>query len=147
MPNRYLKQGELAGYVLEKSDLIGRVIIKQDDIDLVRNQLQATELRFADRISRSHRVKLVQEPAGGIDELPTPALGLAGGGSIVTAPSDPTGIKTLNRVFAADLRLPDDAPPAAFGERIYVRFNHGLEPIAWQGFRRLRQLFLRQFGV
>jgi putative peptide zinc metalloprotease protein len=147
MPDRYLKQGELAGYVLEKDHLIARVIIGQDDIDLVRSHLQGAELRFADWIGRSHSVTLVQQPAGGIDQLPTPALGLTGGGSIATAPDDPEGLKTLNRVFAADLSLPGDTPPTAFGERVYVRFDHGLEPMAWQGLRRLRQLFLSRFGV
>lgn len=147
MPDRYLKQGELAGYVLEKEELIARVIIVQDDIDLIRSRFQGAELRFADWVGRSHSVNLVQQPAGGIDQLPTPALGLGGGGSIATAPGDPEGLKTLNRVFAVDLSLPKDAPPAAFGERVYVRFAHGLEPMAWQGLRRLRQLFLSRFGV
>ncbi|MDD2760434.1 MAG: hypothetical protein PHH11_09090, partial [Methylomonas sp.] len=147
MPGRYLKQGELAGYVLEKHHLIARVIIGQDDIDLLRSRLQGAELRFADEIGHSHFVTLVQQPAGGIDQLPTRALGLNGGGSIATAPGDPEGLKTLNRVFVADLSLPGGSPPTAFGERVYVRFEHGLEPVAWQGLRRLRQLFLSRFGV
>lgn len=144
---RYFKQGELIGYVLEKNHLIARVIIQQDDIDLVRSRLRSAELRFADKIAEHHEVYLVSAPAGGMNELPTPALGLTGGGTIATAPNDEQGIKTLNRIFAADLSLPDDLPPAAFGERVYVRFHHGFEPMAWQGLRRLRQLFLSRFSV
>ena len=147
MPGRYLKQGELAGYVLEKNALVARVVVSQDDIDLVKASFRTAELRFADWIGKGQAVSLVREPAGGVDELPTAALSLAGGGSIPTQPNDPSGVKTTERVFMVDLALPSDSPPAAFGERVHVRFGHGWEPLAWQGLRRLRQLFLSRFGV
>lgn len=147
MPGQYCKKGELIGYVLERDVLIARVVVPQDDIDLVRNRFRSADLRFADWIGQSHRINLVRQAAGGVDELPTAALGLPGGGTIPTLPSDPNGMKTIARVFMVDLGLPDEVSPAAFGERVYVRFDHGLEPIAWQGLRRLRQLFLGRFGV
>lgn len=147
MPGRYLKKGELAGYVLEKNFLMARVVVPQDDIDLVRGSFRSAELRLADWVGRSHDVALVRQPAGGVDELPTAALGLAGGGRIPTQANDPNGVKTIERVFMVDLALPAETPPAAFGERVHVRFGHGWEPLAWQGLRRLRQLFLSRFGV
>lgn len=64
-----------------------------------------------------------------------------------TLPTDASGLKTVERVFMVDLHLPADAPPAAFGERVHVRFNHAWEPLVRQGARRLRQLFLSRFGV
>lgn len=147
MPGRYLKKGELAGYVLEKNALIARVVVPQDDIDLVRASFRSAELRFADWIGKSHEVALLRHASGGIDELPTAALGLSGGGLIPTLPSDPNGVKTAERVFLVDLALPGEILPSAFGERVHVRFGHAWEPMAWQGLRRLRQLFLGRFGV
>jgi putative peptide zinc metalloprotease protein len=147
MTGRYFKKGELIGHVLERSALLARVVVPQDDIDLVRNRFRSAELRLADWITRSHDALLVRQAAGGIEELPTAALGLPGGGTIPTLPSDPNGVKTIGRVFALDLGLPTGALPAAFGERVHVRFDHGFEPLAWQGLRRLRQLFLGRFGV
>ena len=147
LPGRYLKKGELVGHVLEKDNLLARVVVPQDDIDLVRQRLAAAELRFADRIARQHTVSLIRATAGGIDELPSAALGLPGGGTIPVLPTDQSGVKTLQRVFMVDLALPREAPPAAFGERVFVRFGHGWEPLAWQVLRRLRQLFLSHFGV
>jgi putative peptide zinc metalloprotease protein len=147
LPARYLKKGELIGYVLANESLVARAVVTQDDIHLVRTHFRGAELRLADSISHSEAVSLVRPPAGGVDELPTPALGLSGGGSIPTLPSDPNGVKTVERVFMLDLALPKDLPPAAFGERVYVRFDHGWEPLAWQGLRRLRQLLLGRFGV
>lgn len=147
LPGKYLKKGELVGYVLEKNDLLARVVIPQDDIDLIRQRFSSAQLRFSDHITQSHEVGLVRQPAGGVDELPSPALGVSGGGYIPTLPTDQNGVKTVERVFMIDLALPTEVPPAAFGERVYVRFGHGWEPLAWQAMRRLRQLFLSHFGV
>lgn len=147
MPGRYFKKGELIAYVLEKNALIARVVVPQNDIDLVRTRYHLAAFRFADWIVQSHDAGMVRQAVGGVDELPTAALGIQGGGEIPTMPSDTNGVKTMERVFMVDLALPASAPPSAFGERVYVRFDHGFEPLAWQGIRRLRQLFLSRFGV
>jgi putative peptide zinc metalloprotease protein len=148
MPGQYFKKGDLLGYVLEANALIARVVVQQDDIDLVRNHWRAAELRLAQAVQETVHASLVREIPGGVDELPTAALGLAGGGVVPTLPNDPNGVKTIERVFLIDLKLPPaDALPSAFGERVHVRFDHGYEPPALQGLRRLRQLFLSRFGV
>jgi len=33
------------------------------------------------------------------------------------------------------------------GERVYVRFDHGSEPVALRTYRAIRRLFLSQIGV
>ena len=33
------------------------------------------------------------------------------------------------------------------GGRVYIRFDHGLEPLGMQWYRRIRQLFLSRFHV
>lgn len=147
MPGQHFKKGDLIGYVLETDQLIARVVVPQDDVDLVRTKFKSADLRLADQLTQAHTVALARALPGGVDELPTAALGMAGGGSIPTSPNDPNGLKTLERVFLVDLRLPTGAMPSAFGERVHVRFHHGFEPLAWQGLRRLRQLFLSRFSV
>ena len=150
MFGRYYKKGESIGYVLERTALIARVAVSQDDIDLVRNRFKSADLRLADWIERSYRTHSVRQAAGGVEELPTAALGLSGGGTIPTLPNDPNGVKTIGRVFMLDLGLPTEVASVAsvaFGERVHVRFHHGFEPLAFQGLRRLRQLFLGRFGV
>jgi putative peptide zinc metalloprotease protein len=147
MPGQYFKKGELVGYVLEKNEFIARVVVQQDDIDLVRTRWKAAELRLAEHIERARGATLVREVPAGVEELPTAALGMAGGGEIPTSPNDANGLKTIERVFLADLKLPEGVLPSAFGERVHVRFDHGAEPVFIQGLRRLRQLFLSRFGV
>jgi len=147
MPGQHFRKGELIGYVLEKNDLIARVAVQQDDIDLVRNRYRDASLRLAELIGSPYPAKLVRVTPGGTNELPTAALGVSGGGAIPTAPDDRNGVKTLERVFLLDLQLAPDILPVAFGERVFVRFEHGFEPLGLQGLRRLRQLFLSRFGV
>lgn len=144
---QYFKKGELIAYILDRHQLIARAVVTQDDIDLVRTSLKETEIRFADTIAHAHPSRVIHEAPGGVDELPTAALSPAGGGRIATDPKDSHGLKTLERIFLLDLSLPPGTPPSAFGERIYVRFDHRAEPLATQWFRRIRQLFLSRFNV
>jgi putative peptide zinc metalloprotease protein len=146
MPGRYYKKGELLGYVLRDDELLVRVIVGQDDIDLVHQRLRNVSLRLTDTLGRVWPSHVAREFPGAVEELPTAALGMNGGGTIPTSPNDPNGLKTLQRVFIVDLTLPARAHPA-FGERVYVRFDHGSETLAHQWLRRLRQVFLSHFGV
>ncbi|NII74014.1 putative peptide zinc metalloprotease protein [Dyella sp. SG562] len=146
MPGHYYKKGELLGYVLAPRDLMVRVVVQQDDIDLVHQRLHGVRLRLADSLGEERASRVVRSFPGAVDELPTAALGLNGGGAIPTNPNDNNGVKTLQRVFIVDVALPAGiAPP--FGERVHVRFDHGSESLARQGLRRLRQVFLGHFGV
>jgi putative peptide zinc metalloprotease protein len=147
MAMQFFRKGELLGYVLDRKQLIARVVVVQDNIDLVRTRLRSVQLRLAEAITDVHSALVVREMPGGVDELPTAALGLAGGGSIAVDPKDSNGLKTLERVFVFDLELPPTVAPKAFGERVHVRFDHGGEPLAAQAYRRARQLFLSRFNV
>jgi len=147
MPGHYFKKGELVGYVLEPNSLIARVVVPQDDIDLVRTRWKSAELRLAETITHTQPAELARQVPAAVEELPSAALGLSGGGTIPTVPGDSNGTKTMERVFLVDLGLPEGVQSTAFGERVHVRFHHGFEPLALQGLRRLRQLFLSHFGV
>ena len=146
-PSRFIKQGTVVAYVLEASQLRIRTVISQDNIDLARQRLQAIDLRLSETVMRSQNAKTLSMIPSAVEELPSPALGLSSGGTIATRPDDQQGLKTLERVFLWDIQPQTGQLPTAIGERVYVRFNHGYEPLAWQLGRRLRQLFLSHFHV
>jgi putative peptide zinc metalloprotease protein len=146
MPGRYYKKGDLLGDVLQDDELLVRVVVQQDDIDLVHEGLSGVLLRLSDSPEQAYRSHVAREFPGAVDELPTAALGLNEGGIIPTSPNDPKGLKTLQRVFVVDLALPGHTRPA-FGERVHVRFEHGNEPLGRQLLRKLHQVFLSHFGV
>jgi putative peptide zinc metalloprotease protein len=50
-------------------------------------------------------------------------------------------------VFLFDIEMPYHGGPYNVGGRIYVRFDHGKEPLAWRWYRAIRQVFLRRLNV
>jgi len=147
LSGRFCKKGELLGYALNQRDLIIRVAINQENIDLIRTHLKGIEIRLSYSIGRSYTITSLREVTGGLNELPTKALSTVGGGKIAIDPNDSKGLKTLERVFLFDLPLPSDVPTNTFGQRVFVRFEHQPEPVFTQIYRRIRQLFLSRFNV
>ena len=148
LPGRFLREGQQIGYVLAAGSRIVRATIRQDDIDLVRHRLRSAEVKLVERLDETMSAEIIREIPAGRDDLPSKALGGAGGGALAVDPGDPHGTKTLQRVFQVDIVLPENAmTAAAFGSRAYVRFNHNWEPAGQQIWRRLRQLLLSQLQV
>ena len=147
LPGRYLRKGQLIGHVVRPAATLVRVVVGQDDIDLVRQRLVHADVRLANQMWMVTRVSLVREAPAAKDQLPSAALGTEGGGTLASDPRDQKGGKALASVFQFDLELPTDAQQSYFGTRAYVRFDHLAEPLAAQWYRRLRQLFLARFHV
>jgi putative peptide zinc metalloprotease protein len=91
--------------------------------------------------------QILREVPAASDRLPSRALGTTGGGRVAVDPLDPDGLRTLERVFQLDVSLPAAAAAREIGGRVYVRFDHGAEPVGWRAFRAVRRLFLRRLGV
>jgi putative peptide zinc metalloprotease protein len=147
LPGRFYHEGEVLGYVTPGSSHIARIVVPQDDVELVRNRFRSVSVKLAQDVTQTYPAQLIREAPSGRNELPSKALGTSGGGVSAVDPGDQQGRKTLQRVFQFDLELPPDTPAAAFGSRVYVRFEHEWEPLGFQWFRRLRQLFLARLNV
>lgn len=147
LPGRYVKRGDILGYLVYQPSRIARVVVSQDHIELVRNQFKGAEVRFADRPSQTFAGSVVREIPGGTDRLPSKALAESGGGRFAADPRDNGQSKTLERTFQFDISLPMDAANSNFGSRVFVRFDHGSEPIVYRWARAFRGLFLSHFGT
>ena len=147
LPGRFVRQGEVVGYVVQPPDLTARVVVSQDEIGLVRDRVEGAELMLAEYGAEGHPASVLREVPGGTSTLPTPALGTQGGGDFAVDPRDPEGRRTLQRVFELEVALPAEVARAHLGTRVFVRLDHGTEPLGFQIYRSLRQLLLRQFGV
>ncbi len=147
LPERFVKKGELLGYLLSGPPHLVRVVVTQDDIALVRDRLTAVEVKITDRLAQTFPARVLREVPGGHDQLPNKALALTGGGPHATDPRDTNGLKSLQRLFQFDLALPEEIGHLEVGTRVYVRFRHHAEPLGEQWARRLRQLFLARFNV
>ena len=147
MPGRFVLQGALLGYVLDLGALTARIVVPDTDVDLVRHRTKRIELRLVDRPTETFITVIHREVPAASEKLPSTALGSQGGGTIAVDPLDKDGLKSVEKIFQFDLALPNEANIRAFGGRVYVRFDHGREPIASRWERRLRQLFLSRFHV
>jgi putative peptide zinc metalloprotease protein len=147
LPGRYLKRGEIVGYVVGEHLPLVRIVVRQEDVDRVRLASRKVEVKLADDLSVTWIATVLREvPAAG-KELPSPALGQRGGGEIVLDPSDKDGVKTMQSLFEFELELPKEAPGKYLGSRVLARFEHEPTPIGVRGWHLVRQLFLSQFHV
>ena len=144
---RYVQQGEVVAYVVDLAAATARVVVPQEDVALLRERTEATWVRLAHDLGTVLPARITRQVPAATDRLPTRALGTAGGGRLAVDPMDPDGLRTIERTFQFDLALPEDAAIRVAGERVYVRFDHGAEPLAQRAYRALRRLFLRQLGV
>ena len=147
LPGRFLSKGQLIGYVVAPQELTTRVAVEQDAVDQVRSRTKGVEVMLADWGAAPLRAQVRREVPGGSRQLPSAALGAGGGGPFAVDPHDNQGVTTLNRIFQFELVLPGEQQAAYLGSRVFVRFDHGLEPVGFQLYRAMRQLLLRRFDV
>lgn len=147
LPGRFLNKGQLVGYVVEPRELTVRVALLQDDIALVRRETRGVEVMLAAWGSAPVPARIRRELPGATLQLPTAALGSAGGGPIAVDPRDQQGVTALRQVFQLELTLPGEVRSEYLGSRVFVRFDHGFEPVGFQVYRAFRRLLLRQFNV
>lgn len=147
LQGRYLREGELLGYVATGAELQVRVVVPQTAIELVREITQSVEARFASLPGQLLRGRVLQEvPAVG-RKLPSLALGAAGGGRIAVDARDPEGLTAAQSIYFVDIALPFHENGDYIGSKVYIRFNHRPEPFLRQWWRSLRQLFLARLEI
>jgi putative peptide zinc metalloprotease protein len=144
---RFLAQGEVVGYILNYKEFLVRVVVPQEHIALVRQQTRGVQLRLAGNVSNVFEAQIERQVPGATDRLPTAALGTLGGGDIAIDPRSEDGVTTFETVFQFDVSLPDDEVVEQVGGRVFVRFDHGTEPLGSQVYRAARRLWLRHFNV
>lgn len=142
---RFVNKGDVLGYVADTRNPIVRVAIPQDDIDPVRNRMQGAAIRFVGNTGDTYKATIRRVTPAASNQLSNRTLSTEGGGDIAMDPTDPS--RTLDKVFQLDLSIPAAADAKLVGSRVFVRFDHGSEPLAYRTYRRLRQLFLSHFSV
>jgi len=144
---RYVKRGEIVGYVLTGPAVRVRTAVTQEDMGLIRSRLRAVDVRLEHSSHATTSARLLREVPGGEFNLVSAALGTNAGGNIPVDPSKPAGTESLERVFDLELELAQASPAAVFGDRAYVRFDLGAIPVGYQWFLRIRQAFLSRLNV
>jgi putative peptide zinc metalloprotease protein len=145
---RFVRKGDLIGYVVRFEEPVIRVVVPESEVDLVLRQTRSIELRTqSDRgQARAARVERISPRLE--ESVPSPALTTQGGGSVLLDPTAQQRDRTVGKFLQLDLVLADGPMETTrFGERVHVRFAHDEEPVASRFYRALRQVFLRHFNV
>jgi putative peptide zinc metalloprotease protein len=147
LPGRFVRRGELVGYVLNRSAILARVVVSQADVDFVRHKTAGVKVRFPEEVPTVYSARLLREVPAATNQLPSRTLSQEGGGEIAIDPREPYGIKAFQKIFLFDVELPPPEGIYNVGGRVYVRFDHGSEPLIWRWYRYVRQLFLKRFNI
>ena len=147
LPGRFLKQGDIVAYILDFSAPTVRVAIPQSDIGLIREHTQDVSVKITDSLFETYTATIKREVPTGSMQLPSSVLGTTGGGQISVNQSDKSGNTALEQIFQLDLALPDNAKVHHANQRVFVQFDFGGEPLAFQWYQTFRQLFLSQLSI
>ena len=146
MVGRFVKEGEVVGWVTPRTGRVARVLVPQGAIGLVRTRLRGTVVRLADGVTETASAVVRAVPAA-VDDVPSPALAAANGGSVSADMRNPDRPKAFERHFQVDVSLPEAFADATadFGARVWVRFDYAWEPVGDVIYRHIRQGLLSRF--
>jgi putative peptide zinc metalloprotease protein len=147
LPGRFVKRGDLLGYVIPNNNVVVRTVAPQSDVDLIHQRTTRVEAHVVEDLARPIAARILREVPAAQQDVPSLALTTRGGGSIALDPSKTQRPQALFSLFQLDIELLDPLRMRTQGSRVYVRFVHGDEAIAWRALRSLRLFFLGQFRV
>jgi len=146
LPGRFLRRGESLGYVLQPGTYMARVVVEQADIDAVRGDVQALEVRLAEAVDKVLAAELVREVPTARPELPSVALSVEGGGRYALDPGITEVPTAFEPLFQFEIML-EQVPAHRIGERLYVLFTHTPEPIGFRWWRAARRVLLERLDL
>lgn len=147
LPGRFVNQGELLGYIVNKEQLTVKAVLSQHRIERLQNGVVSARVRLADRFSDEINAHLTRQTPAASNDLPSPALAYDGTSGIAVASQKDEELKTLERVFHIELALPQLADIAGIGGRAYVTLQHQPESLGKRWWRSTRQLLLKRLTV
>ena len=147
LPGRFIRKGDLLGYILDNEEPTVRMAVSQDHIGQLRQHVVDIQVRFASNPETDFEARILRQSPEATNQLPSAALATTGGGKFIVMPDNGNELVTQEKVFLVDLKLDFQQQRIPMGARAYVRVNHGGEALASQWYRRIRQVFLRQFNV
>jgi putative peptide zinc metalloprotease protein len=146
LPGRFVKRGQMLGYVVNYAELPLLVPVAEDSVDSVRYHTTDVEVRFVSNRNASYKGTIRRIVPATTRELPSAVLGTEGGGRIAMDPAERDRLMAFEKHFHVEIDL-HDAPRERLDERVYVLFIHEPEPLLRRWYRSVRRIFLRQLDV
>ncbi|MDK3075582.1 peptidase M50 [Sedimentitalea sp. JM2-8] len=144
---RYIGRGQSPGYVSALGDPVIEAALPAVDFDLLRSRLRGVEARPAWDLTKLGAAEVLLIEPSTTRQLRSAALAVPGGGAFSISPGAREDLTVLEDIFHVRLAVPDSWHLSRIGDRIYLRFDLGSEPVGFQLFRELRRMFLKRFDV
>lgn len=144
--NMFVRRGMPIGHVVDFSKVTARIVVPQSRVDRIRRQSRSVSARIADAIDRQFPAVVKREVPAASSDLPSLALSLEGGGNLALDPMAREGAQAFEKLFHFEIGVLNTTP-RAIGERVYVRFEHDPEPVAYRWYRNLRRTLLSNLNV
>ena len=144
----FVKRGTTVGYVVAGKSPIIRAYVPEDEIEYFGDRTVSVSIRFDEAPwTRLDSAVLQREVPKSTHLLPSPAFSTATGGPFSPDPTAKDKDAILDSIFEIDVAPPPDFTVERWGERVWVRFNHGASPLIERLYRAARQVFLGRFHV
>jgi putative peptide zinc metalloprotease protein len=144
----YVKRGQPLGYVVAASAPKIHAAVPESDVEFVRDRTLSVSVRFDEAPwTRLDAATVNRATPKSTRKLPSPALSVANGGPFALDPSAKEEGTMLAPVFEVEIATSGDLLVDRWGQRVWVRFDHGATPLAERLYRMTRQIFLDRFHV
>ncbi len=117
------------------------------DFDTVQTQTRTVAARVDSMPDIIYGLPIARIVPQATKQLASPALAQQNNGPFPVDPTAKSGDVSLMPFFELDVVLPEGALSDRWGERVWLRFDHGGSPIAQRLYRGIRQVFLKRFNV
>ncbi|MGI9273601.1 MAG: efflux RND transporter periplasmic adaptor subunit [Endozoicomonas sp.] len=147
LTGRYVRRGQMLGYVVDYNTLPVMAMIAEDNIGDVKNRTRNIEVRLASLQEKSYSATIERVYPASIRSLPSEVLTVEGGGRIARDPGSLEGaLQAFRPYFWVQLNVPE-LPRERLNERVHIVFQHPPEPLVLRFYRGIRRVFLRQLDV
>ncbi len=146
LPDRFVHKGQQVGFVVRPETITVKALVRQEDADLVLARTERVEVKRAGSRFETLQAVMTRQVPQATTRVPNAALSTQSGGMVALDPRDGQTATALQGWFEIELELPATRTHAV-GERVFVRFEHGWEPLGFRLYRSVRQLFMKRFVV
>ena len=145
----WLERGEPVGQVVDESAFYFSAIVSQNDASrLFSREISGSEIKFRGEAGETVDVLDQRVIPGEQRNLPSAAVGWAGGGEVAVDTSDRSGTKTTEPFFEVRATVQDsEGVHLLHGRSGKIRFDLPPEPLLRQWLRKLRQLLQNRYGI
>ncbi len=140
-----LERGQQVGMIADLDAMTIHAVVDQD-VPLAEAS-DRVEVRVSGRPDLLFAGTISDRDPAGTRILPSPSLGVLGGGSIQTQKEDEKGLRTEENIFRIRI-TPQAAHPQLLPKQdVVVRLELSPKPIALQAYRSVLQLVQKRFGA